>query len=139
MSLSERIRPNSEAAPWVCEEVKELEAKLARAKRGEEVASRDFRLTLNSLNRAQTQLAAARAQLRGLAAAQKVIDEMVKEARVAREQVKSQGYTRMWWKGRFDGVVCAKAMLALADYPAMVNNAETIEEILSGRLEGSSK
>ena len=28
MSLSERIRPNSEAAPWVCEEVKGLESKL---------------------------------------------------------------------------------------------------------------
>lgn len=29
MSLSDRIRPNSEAAPWVCEEVKKLELKLA--------------------------------------------------------------------------------------------------------------
>lgn len=28
MSLSDRIRPNSEAAPWVCEEVKRLERKL---------------------------------------------------------------------------------------------------------------
>ena len=31
MSLSERIRPNSEAAPWVCEEVKGLENKLDAA------------------------------------------------------------------------------------------------------------
>ncbi len=29
MSLSERIRENSEAAPWVCEEVKRLESRLA--------------------------------------------------------------------------------------------------------------
>lgn len=29
MSLSDRIRPNSEAAPWVIKEVKELEARLA--------------------------------------------------------------------------------------------------------------
>ena len=29
MSLSERIRPNSEAAPWVCEEVKKLESENA--------------------------------------------------------------------------------------------------------------
>lgn len=28
MSLSDRIRPNHEAAPWVCEEVKRLEAEL---------------------------------------------------------------------------------------------------------------
>lgn len=29
MSLSDRIRPNSEAAPWVVEEVKQLERKNA--------------------------------------------------------------------------------------------------------------
>ena len=29
MSLSDRIRPNSEAAPWVVEEVKQLERELA--------------------------------------------------------------------------------------------------------------
>lgn len=29
MSLSDRIRPNCEAAPWVCEEVKKLESHLA--------------------------------------------------------------------------------------------------------------
>ena len=29
MSLSDRIRPNSEAAPWVCEEVKKIERQLA--------------------------------------------------------------------------------------------------------------
>jgi hypothetical protein len=29
VSLSERIRPNSEAAPWVCEEVKKLESENA--------------------------------------------------------------------------------------------------------------
>ncbi len=28
MSLSERIRPHCEAAPWVCEEVKQLESRL---------------------------------------------------------------------------------------------------------------
>lgn len=28
-SLSERVRPNIEAAPWVCEALKELEARLA--------------------------------------------------------------------------------------------------------------
>lgn len=30
MTLAERIRPNSEAAPWVCEEVKALEEENAR-------------------------------------------------------------------------------------------------------------
>jgi hypothetical protein len=30
--LSDRIRPNSEAAPWVIEEIKKLEAKLADMK-----------------------------------------------------------------------------------------------------------
>jgi hypothetical protein len=29
VSLSERIRPNGEAAPWVCEEVKKLESENA--------------------------------------------------------------------------------------------------------------
>lgn len=33
MSLSERIRPNCEAAPWVVEEVKQLEAKLLSTQR----------------------------------------------------------------------------------------------------------
>lgn len=61
MSLSERIRPNSEAAPWVCEEVKKLECKLAQAKRGEEVANRDFRMALESLTKARLELAAERA------------------------------------------------------------------------------
>lgn len=32
MSLSDRIRPNSEAAPWVIEEVKGLEANLATSR-----------------------------------------------------------------------------------------------------------
>lgn len=44
MSLSDRIRPNSEAAPWVIKEVKELEAKLA--------ASQAEVTQLNSLLRA---------------------------------------------------------------------------------------
>jgi hypothetical protein len=34
MSLSDRIRPNSEAAPWVIEEVKKLESKLAGYEHG---------------------------------------------------------------------------------------------------------
>lgn len=33
MPLSDRIRPDCEAAPWVIKEVKELEAKLAKAKK----------------------------------------------------------------------------------------------------------
>lgn len=32
MSLSDRIRPNSEAAPWVVEEIKKLEAELNKAR-----------------------------------------------------------------------------------------------------------
>lgn len=36
--LSQRIRPNSEAAPWVCEEVKKLEAEL------EDMKSRNAKL-----------------------------------------------------------------------------------------------
>jgi hypothetical protein len=31
MSLSDRIRPNSEASPWVIEEVKKLEDKISKA------------------------------------------------------------------------------------------------------------
>jgi hypothetical protein len=41
MSLSDRIRPNSEAAPWVIEEVKRLEADLTSAR---EIADRLSRL-----------------------------------------------------------------------------------------------
>lgn len=37
MSLSERLRPDVEAAPWVIEEVKQLEAKLAKALDGQVV------------------------------------------------------------------------------------------------------
>jgi chromosome segregation ATPase len=36
MSLAERIRPSIEAAPWVCEEVKALEAELAQVKKERE-------------------------------------------------------------------------------------------------------
>jgi hypothetical protein len=32
MALSDRIRPNCEAAPWVIAEVRELESKLAKAR-----------------------------------------------------------------------------------------------------------
>lgn len=34
MSLSDRIRPNMEAAPWVIEEVKKLEAEVERLRNG---------------------------------------------------------------------------------------------------------
>jgi len=33
MSISTRIRPNSEAAPWVIEEVRKLEAEVERLRR----------------------------------------------------------------------------------------------------------
>lgn len=38
MSLFDRIRPVSEAAPWVCEEVKELERELAEAMEARDAA-----------------------------------------------------------------------------------------------------
>lgn len=85
----------------------------------------------------ETRLAAANARLRGLAAAQKAIGEMVEEARLACEEPKSQGRPRMFWEGRFDGLVCAEAMLALADYPTMRDNAESIKKILKEK--GKSK
>lgn len=63
MSLSDRIRPNCEAAPWVIKEVKKLELKLAQTQCGEMVANRDFRATLKSLTEAQLKLAKESAML----------------------------------------------------------------------------
>lgn len=50
MKLSERPRPNVEAAPWVIEEVKKIEAELACANSFYKVAvsERDFERALNS-------------------------------------------------------------------------------------------
>lgn len=46
MSLSDRIRPNSEAAPWVCEEVKKIERELAEVtKQRDELADALQRFT----------------------------------------------------------------------------------------------
>lgn len=46
MSLSERIRPNVEAAPWVCAEVKRLEDKVEILRglyqESEEIASKNY-------------------------------------------------------------------------------------------------
>jgi hypothetical protein len=41
MSLSERIRADSEAAPWVIEEVMEMEAEIERLTRKVEYLSKD--------------------------------------------------------------------------------------------------
>lgn len=42
MSLSDRIRPDVEAAPWVIKEVKELEAKNRRLREALEWIATDF-------------------------------------------------------------------------------------------------
>lgn len=71
-------------------------------------------------------------RLIGLAAAQKAIDEMILEARKATQPYgKRQKRSLEWWKGRFDGLVCGSAMLALADFPDIKENKEQIMKILN--------
>lgn len=70
-------------------------------------------------------------RLRGLRAAQVAIEDMIKEARSACEPYANrQGRTMQWWKGQLDGLICASAMLALADFPGSSSNAKQIEELL---------
>lgn len=71
-------------------------------------------------------------RLRGLSAAQIAIDDFIKEARAAcKPYGKRYGRKLEWWKGHFEGLVVAKAMLAWADFPSHGDNAEKIEKILS--------
>lgn len=44
MSLSERLRPNSEAAPWVIEEVKKLEERIRGLEEGYDITRRELGL-----------------------------------------------------------------------------------------------
>lgn len=70
-------------------------------------------------------------RLLGLLAAQKAIHSFIEEARAACEPYANrQGKTLAWWRGHFDGLVSAEAMLALADYPDHPGNAKQIEELL---------
>ena len=71
------------------------------------------------------------ARLRGLEAAQRAISEMIAEARKACEPYgPRQGRPLSWWRGQFEGLVCAKAMLALAEFPDQPDNAAQIEKLL---------
>jgi hypothetical protein len=70
-------------------------------------------------------------RLRGLQAAQRAINSFIKEARAACEPYgPRQGRKLEWWRGQFDGLVAAKAMLALADFPDQPDNAAQIEKLL---------
>lgn len=70
-------------------------------------------------------------RLLGLAAAQVAINEMITEARKAQlTYAKRQGRTLKWWRGFFEGLVSAKAMLALAERPEQQNNADQIAQLL---------
>lgn len=70
-------------------------------------------------------------RLRGLAAAQIALDDCITEARLACEPYANrQGRKLAWWRGQFTGLVCAKAMLALANYPNHPQNAEQINKLL---------
>lgn len=73
-------------------------------------------------------------RLRGLAAAKRSIREMIDESRKACEPyAKRQGRTLKWWKGHFQGLVAANAMLALADYPEAHENPAQIDKLLKPR------
>jgi hypothetical protein len=77
-------------------------------------------------------MTSARRRLRGLAAAQKAIESFIVEARAACQPYgPRQGRSLKWWQGHFHGLVAAKAMLALADYPDHPQNAEQIDKLLS--------
>lgn len=70
-------------------------------------------------------------RLRGLAAAQRAIAGMIKEARAACEPYgKRQGRTLKFWQGQFQGLIAASAMLTLADFPDQPDNAKQIEQLL---------
>lgn len=74
----------------------------------------------------------ARARLRGLYAAQLAIDAFIEEAQAAREPGgRRLGGSREWWEGRFQGLVAAKTMLILADWPEHADNAEKRDELIA--------
>ena len=54
--LSDRIRPNSEAAPWVIEEVKRLENELEAAKAMHKVAVKERDYERHCINHLQNEL-----------------------------------------------------------------------------------
>ena len=77
-------------------------------------------------------LGSADRRLRGLEAAQCAINSFIKEARAACEPYgPRQGRKLEWWRGKLAGLVAAKAMLALADFPEQPDNAAQIEKLLS--------
>jgi uncharacterized protein (DUF3084 family) len=74
------------------------------------------------------ELTAERARLRGLAAAQREIDQCIKEARAACQPYgPRQSRKLVWWRGKFDGLVAASAMLTLANFPNQPENARQID------------
>jgi hypothetical protein len=76
----------------------------------------------------ERELTAERARLRGLAAAQREIDQCIKEARAACQPYgPRQSRKLVWWRGKFDGLVAASAMLTLANFPNQPENARQID------------
>ena len=68
----------------------------------------------------------------GLRAAILRIEAMIKDARKARHPfAKRHGKTIEYYDGLFEGLVTARAMLTLAEYPDANGNAQTIKDILS--------
>lgn len=71
-------------------------------------------------------------KLDGLRAAILEINSMINEARASRKTRGNTSNKRVYyWNGIFDGLVMARAMLTLAEYPNANGNAQTIKDILS--------
>ena len=76
----------------------------------------------------------AQLRLRGLFAAKIEIDSLIKEAREACSPYgKRQGYKLSWWRGNFSGLVAAKSMLVLADFPKERRNAAQIKQLVKAK------
>ena len=73
--------------------------------------------------------------IRGLRAAQIAIDGFIVEAREACKPCgPRQGRKLEWWRGQFHGLVAAKSMLALANFPEQPYNAAQIKDILAASV-----
>lgn len=71
-------------------------------------------------------------KLDGLCAAILEINSMLNEARASCKTRGNPSNKRAYyWNGIFDGLVMARAMLTLAEYPNANGNAQTIKDILS--------
>lgn len=62
---------------------------------------------------------------------QRALDDLIKEAREAcQPYAKRHGRRLDWWRGQFDGLVCASALLAPVQYPDHNPNEEAAARAL---------